>query len=514
MKCKFFFLASLCFWALLPGGVFAGTRTLGMSENLQSAVNNTHGGDTLVLPDGYSWTGHLVLPVRADQDWVTIKSMLPLVPGERVKPGEPKARIISPDEGPAIANDYENPDHGKRPSHGWRFVGVEITVTTTKTNWNAVLIGFGKDPRLSDAPYNFEFERCYIHGDGVHNHVRGIMGNAANITVKDSWLGGFTSTYMEANTINVYSSAGPIVIVNNYLEATGENVMIGGSGPDFPSLIPTRITISHNYFFKPLKWRGSPNIVKNLLEFKDGTNAVISNNVFENSWAANQTGAAILFTPRTGGGTAKNTVGNIVFTDNIVRHATTGVVVALLDDGSQFPREQLTLAKDFTFRNNFFEDLSGPKWGQKGFGMLLFGPPENLVVDRNTFEFGDKLNATNFEVNHGWWLVGETGNKPSNAVVTRNVFGWQMGGDGRNGPDALLPGGRFEHNVVQNVAPFWLAAWKEKSPGTAINVAETAPNVGARVKELLAGEADIKSGHMPQSTSGSPIKTIPRSSGE
>ena len=104
---------------------------------------------------------------------------------------------------------------------------------------------------------------------------------------------------MEANAINIYSSAGPIQIVNNYLEATAENVMIGGFGPDIgPALVPTNGLIQHNYFKKLPSWRGGPFIVKNLLEFKDGYNFVVDSNVFENCWAANQNGFALLITPR------------------------------------------------------------------------------------------------------------------------------------------------------------------------------------------------------------------------
>ena len=44
-------------------------------------------------------------------------------------------------------------------------------------------------------------------------------------------------------------------IINNYLEAAGENLMFGGSPSAIPNLVPTGIEIRRNYLYKPLRWK-------------------------------------------------------------------------------------------------------------------------------------------------------------------------------------------------------------------------------------------------------------------
>jgi hypothetical protein len=412
-------------------------------------------------------------------------------PGHRVKPEEIKAAIITPDELPAIQNDLTNPDHAKRKAHGWRFTGIEITADNKRAgvNYNLVLIGYGDHPALADAPRDFEFDRCYIHGDGIHNYNRGIMGNADNITVKDSHLSGFVSDFMEANTINVYSSAGPINIINNFLEAAGENIMIGGTGPDVgPELVPTRGLIQHNYFFKPMSWRTSKFIVKNLLEFKDGYDFRIDANVLENDWIAAQNGTAILITPRTGaGGTAANHVDTLVFTNNIIRHSGSGVLLGINDDLASWPKDQLRPVHDITFKNNLFDDLS-MFYAPFSHGILIAGPPNNLILDHNTFNFRETQN------DHSWWLVTDTGRTPSNAVVTNNLFGCDLFGDARGGgPLAILEGAVFTGNVIQNANPDWKSSRYKKT--NQFNVKTVPAETGADSVSLLANEAAIKSGN-------------------
>src|SRR5262249_38836706 len=51
------------------------------------------------------------------------------------------------------------------------------------------------------------------------------------------------------------NGSGPFRIVNNHLEAAGENLMFGGADPAIPQQIPSDIEICHNHFFKPLTWK-------------------------------------------------------------------------------------------------------------------------------------------------------------------------------------------------------------------------------------------------------------------
>ncbi len=48
---------------------------------------------------------------------------------------------------------------------------------------------------------------------------------------------------------------GPFRIINNQLEATGENILFGGVDPSVPNLVPTGIEVRRNTITKPLAWR-------------------------------------------------------------------------------------------------------------------------------------------------------------------------------------------------------------------------------------------------------------------
>src|SRR5207247_1341652 len=125
-------------------------------------------------------------------------------------------------------------------------------------------------------PPDLIFDRCFIHGDPTVGGRRGIAMNSAATAVIDSALWGFTEVGADAQAIASWSGTGPFKIVNNYLEASGENVMFGGDGPSILNLVPADIEVRGNYFFKPLTWKvGDPSYagvawtVKNLFELKN-----------------------------------------------------------------------------------------------------------------------------------------------------------------------------------------------------------------------------------------------------
>ena len=484
----------LFYGAALSASPTPETHNMTLTDNIQAFVQAVAPGDTLLLPDGYRYVGHLVLPARLASGWVDIKSNTSVAAGTRVTPTDLKVAFVTPDELPAVQNDFNNADHSLRAARGWRLTGIEITGSNPQytTNYNLISFGFGSNPVLSDISSDITLDRCYIHGDGSINYIRGVLGNANNISVTNSYLSAFLSASAETNAINVFSSAGPVNIINNYLEATGENIMIGGSGPDIgPALIPTRGLIQHNYFLKQPSWRGGPYIVKNLLEFKDGYNFTIDSNVFENNWLAAQSGFALLITPRTFGGTIANHVDTLTYTNNIIAHVGSGITIGIYDDlatdanGNSIPPSQLQQVHDITLRNNLFDDLS-LKYAQYSHGMLIFGPPNNLVVDHNTYNFGEQTD------DHGWWLANNTGVTPSNASITGNDFGADLYGDSRGPTAAMFTGGTFTGNNIRNATTNWYS-----TPYAANNTFNiTAPTgVGADVAGLTSREAAIKSGN-------------------
>ena len=190
-------------------------------------------------------------------------------------------------------------------SSHYQFIGLEITPTDGAFVLQLVQLGDGNETSLSQLPNDFVFDRCYLHGDPTVGSRRGVAMNAPNITIKNSYLSDFKLVGPDSQALASWNGPGPLNITNNYLEGAGENVLIGGQDPTIPNLVPTGITIRHNYFSKPLSWRvgdpayqGTHWTVKNLLEFKNARQIVVDGNSFENNWADAQAGFAILFTPR------------------------------------------------------------------------------------------------------------------------------------------------------------------------------------------------------------------------
>ena len=128
--------------------------------------------------------------------------------------------------------------------------------------------------------------------------------DGAYVAVVDSYVSGFMNSGSDTQALWAYNTTGPLKIVDNYLEAAGENVMFGGADSAAASLIPSDIQITNNYFYKQMAWVGTSLDVKNLLEFKSAQRVSVSGNTFINNPGQSQDGFALLVTPRIQNGTA------------------------------------------------------------------------------------------------------------------------------------------------------------------------------------------------------------------
>ena len=517
------------------------TTTLALGADLQAAVNNAHGGDTLILPDGYKWNGTLKLPYRAPNDtqWITIKSNLNLPDGQRVQPGEPKATISNVDLNPAIQNDIDNPDRTKHVTHHWKFDGLMVTTAPSYTGTTYSLITMwvlpanNTDPmyaKVTDLCHHIEFHHMYIHGSDNSPVGRGIRPDANHVVIKDNWIDNIRSTFLESNAVCSPTHQGDITLDNNFLESAGENVFFGAA-PDIFNLVGSGYTVTNNYFYKRLSWRGSPYTVKNVLEWKGGQNIRVDHNVFENNWQAQQSGAVFLLTPRTGNGAYNDIfVRNVTFTDNIIRHAPQGVSMLDYDNGAAvngaIPIAKLTLSGNYTFRNNLLEDMSGLEYANSGiaagYGFAMSGLPDNVTLDSNTVRFHEGLDTTpavsNWQVNMGMrW--GSNFQYLSQGVdyslaalsfrATNNMFGAQLFRDSNFGPAAVPYSyggdccnvgtgtrGSFTGNAVLNVYSDKIAAWNAAFPDTVVKTGNTYTGpIGANTSALLSNECAIKTGN-------------------
>src|SRR5262245_48481466 len=122
-------------------------------------------------------------------------------------------------------------------AHHYRFIGLEVT---TENVFAYYLFYFGAETlsypvatTLDMVPHHLIVDRCYVHGyntgpgagSGPYSGVRTDSGTTAII---DSRISDIALAEQEVQAISATNGPGPFKIVNNYLEAAGENIIFGG----------------------------------------------------------------------------------------------------------------------------------------------------------------------------------------------------------------------------------------------------------------------------------------------
>jgi hypothetical protein len=403
LKCWFaILLILLAVFGIHTASAEAATIRVFAGDNLQDAINQAQPGDEVVIQAGATFLGPFNLPRKpsiAGQE-VVIRTSTPddqLPSGLRVSPADaPKMpKLIASTTGWVL-----NTDQGA--AH-YRLIGLELTPAAGYAMNNVVLLGgwtsVGNwiETDVSQLPSSIVFDRMYIHGDPIVGSRRGITLNGSAIEVYNSYFSDFKQADCDAQALLGWNGPGPFIIENNYLEATGENVMFGGSDPALIGLVPSNIQIRNNTFSKPLRWKvddptydGTHWLINNLFELKNARNVIFEGNYLEHSWAANQNGFAIVITPRNSdGGSPWATVENVTIRNNVIAHSLSGVNIMGWDN--DYPSQQ---TKNVLIQDNLFFDIGGTQWGENlrstfGFGrggwfLQLLDGVANVVVEHNT----------------------------------------------------------------------------------------------------------------------------------
>ena len=171
---------------------------------------------------------------------------------------------------------------------------------------------------------------------------------------------------------------GPFKIENNFLEAAGECILLGGGEA---TATPTDVEIRHNHLFKPTIWMrgepgfvggqdGNPFIVKNLFELKNAQRVLFEDNVLENTWGGfTQFGFAILLGPKNQAGkNNSNLCPSCIVLDITVRNVTISHVAGGFQIGNGLS-DNKGAAKDggrYSIHDVVVDDIDGERY--KGFG--------------------------------------------------------------------------------------------------------------------------------------------------
>src|SRR5919106_5989546 len=410
--------------------------------NFQNALNSAKPGDTIILEAGATYTGNFVAPAKTGTGCITIRSSAPdsALPaaGQRTSPSY--ASLL-----PKIVSMSGSALTFGQAAHNYLLMHVEITaaayadtlVNMDQPHWS----------RPDLMAHHLEFDRVYIHGHPTQGAKRGIAFNGRAMTVKNSHISDIKVNGADSQAVGGWAGGAHFRIINNYLEASGENIMFGGAQPWWnpPNGTPADIEIRNNHMFKPLSWmvghptyQGTPWSVKNLLELKNAKRVLIYGNVLENTWPHAQIGYAVLFTVRNQDAAATwSTVEDVTFTNNIVRRAAHGVSIMGYDNN--YPSQQ---TKRILIQNNLFQDIGTSPFGQGPARMFgIQGGPRDIVIKNNT-------------AFHNGYITAAGGGPTYGFVFQNNIVSFGQNGligDGTTGPSTLtkyFPSGPFDHNVV------------------------------------------------------------------
>ena len=222
--------------------------------NLQQALNDARPGDTILLQEGAEFVGNFVLPLKTGDAWILLRSAAPdtVLPGAgiRIQPSQAPllARLRSPNSSAALRT--------APGAHHWDIRYIEFRANQGGLG-DIIQLGDGSSAQnsLAQVPHHLVLNHVYVHGDPLFGQKRGIALNAATVTISDSHISDCKGVGQDTQAIAGWNGPGPYIIENNYLEAAGENVLIGGSDPAIPNLVADNVTVRRNYFSRPMSWR-------------------------------------------------------------------------------------------------------------------------------------------------------------------------------------------------------------------------------------------------------------------
>ena len=261
-------------------------------EDASATIEKASCGDTVELQAGATFN-RLVLPAKQcdDSHWIIIRTSTPdskLPPeGTRLEPCYAGVASL-PGRPPFHCKASENvlaklefdgkggvgPVLIQKGANRYRLIGLEVTrVVSPAPVYH--LIGPQNGPQGGAADH-FIFDRMWIHGTPQNETVRGVMlSHIRYAAVIDSYLSDFHCVAVTGACVDSQAIAGglgddpmgPFKIVNNFLEAAAESILLGGGGA---TETPADIEIRGNHMFKPMIWmRGQPGFVGGL----DGGNS-------------------------------------------------------------------------------------------------------------------------------------------------------------------------------------------------------------------------------------------------
>ena len=402
-------LPEKCVYTALAATPSPGMKKLVTSSSqLQPALDAAKCGDTILLQAGATFTGIFHLPAKAcdKSHWITIRTSAPdsSLPPEGTRltpcysgvgslPGRPTlrcgtvknvtAKLVYPRGGGT-----SGPLKLLPGAHHYRLIGLELTRAQGSGGVINLVWISGND---GGTAHHIIIDRSWLHGTTHDDTARGFyMRGMSFAAAIDSYFSDFhcavkgkctDSQAVAGAGIDIPTAA--LKIVNNYLEASAENILFGARTATRP---PSDIEIRRNHLFKPMTWlkgqpgfvggtAGTPFIVKNHFELKNAQRVLFEGNILQNNWGGfSQHGFSIVLTPKNQNVSGIGTCPLCQVTDvtvryNRVSHSGAGVSVATTADAAS--NAPALAGTRFSIHDMTLDDINGSKYIGSGTLFLL-----------------------------------------------------------------------------------------------------------------------------------------------
>jgi hypothetical protein len=246
-----------------------------------------------------------------------------------------------------------------------------ISVQGGATDRAALVLGDFTATSVDAYPHRVRFEGVRVFT--VAGGHRGMALHGVDVTVNGCEVTGFWEMKRDSQAIWI-NGPGPYTITNNVLEASGENLLVGGADMGVVGVNPSDLTIRGNTLSKPASFWTNGSQVKNSFELKTGVGVLFEDNVID-GWKPGLHQAPIQITVRNQDGKmpwAK--VDDVVIRRTVFQNVVGGFAINIQGTDNEQPSQQTDRV---AIDHNLFR-------GSAALLQVLGGVSKALVVDHNT----------------------------------------------------------------------------------------------------------------------------------
>lgn len=498
------------------------TRHVAPGEDIQDYIDEAAaatGNFEIVLAQGatYTLTSALIAKPKVDSGWILVRSAgtsNPSWPAANVRVGPSQSSLMAKIQVTSGNHSALRTQAGVSVQR-YKFWGVEFYSSQSSSGTGLIALGDSGNEdgsaatglyqdSESKAPKYWIFDQVYVHADPSASKecIRGIFLHSSEATISNSTIDEIKSANQSAGIASLNGN-GPVMVLNDYVAATGENIITGGAPTAIVAIAP-RYTVWGSHIVKYAKWDtrsggsyiGGPSgggnwQVLNLLEFKTAEQSIIDGNVFDRSWVqGDQTGEALIFNNVVGGGTGRK-MDWLQVSNNKFLNVGQGVIVR--------PRDTTpgVVGRWFLFENDLFyktgEILDDPNSSGMGFRVTA---PVGLWVNHVTM---DSL-ANPFALITGSDSSGGPGKLQEvfilNSHFRHNVYGFWGYGPTPGTQAFVYTTGEYDmrNNTVVGLAVGFVTAAQYPSGGGTNIYSITDANYTSQFANYAGGDLTIVSG--------------------